>query len=122
MSYEGDMITTETSGAGTDPSSQVDVGLSRSPSGVDTDDNSFDFIVACITPGAENACDAFFCTGIGACTDVSLEIQTDNSGSETTWAIIPDGGCEPVCTGGPYADGMPILINELFCSVFKLRI
>jgi hypothetical protein len=55
MSYEGDMSTTEGTGAGADDGSGVDQGLSRLPNGTDTDDNSADFVLTTTTPGAQNA-------------------------------------------------------------------
>ncbi|MEZ4738205.1 MAG: lamin tail domain-containing protein [Flavobacteriales bacterium] len=54
MSYEGDMSTTEGSGAGSDLGGAVGVSLSRIPNGTDTDDNSMDFVLTCSTPGAAN--------------------------------------------------------------------
>ncbi|MBX2972510.1 MAG: lamin tail domain-containing protein, partial [Flavobacteriales bacterium] len=56
MSYEGDMSTTEGSSAPTDPgnAASVGLGLSRMPDGADTDDNSMDFVLTCLTPGEAN--------------------------------------------------------------------
>jgi hypothetical protein len=54
MSYEGDMSTTEGTGAGADDFAVVGVGLSRLPNGTDTNDNSADFVLTGITPGAAN--------------------------------------------------------------------
>jgi hypothetical protein len=55
LSYEGDVAgVVEGTGAGEDPDNVEAVGLSRFPNGTDTDNNSLDFSLRCITPGAAN--------------------------------------------------------------------
>jgi predicted extracellular nuclease len=59
VSYEGDTGApyTEGSGAGlVDDGANADEGISRCPDGVDTDQNSVDFVLTGITPGSENDC------------------------------------------------------------------
>jgi uncharacterized protein len=58
VSYEGDSGApyTEGSGAGLDDTAGVGEGLSRCPDGSDTDQNSVDFQLREITPGATNSC------------------------------------------------------------------
>jgi len=55
------------------------------------------------------------CVGSTSCTgtEVTLEIQTDANGNETTWEILPAGSSNAVCSGGPYADNS--LIFETCC-------
>ena len=69
MSYEGDMSTTEGTGAGTDPGDEIGVGLSRIPDGVDTNDNSVDFVLACSSPGTANTFDDADSDGTPDCID-----------------------------------------------------
>jgi len=75
MSYEGAMTTTEGNSAPTDNGSNASLGLSRIPNGTDTDDNSVDFVLTCITPGEANG-----------------GVDSDEDGT-------PD--CIDLCPGGP---------------------
>lgn len=51
----------------------------------------------------------------GPCTeDLTLTINTDGAGNETTWAILPVGGGAPLCSGGPYVNNASI---EIDCCV-----
>ncbi|MBK7555943.1 MAG: lamin tail domain-containing protein [Flavobacteriales bacterium] len=62
MSYEGSMSTTEgTAPADIDDGTQPDQGLSRLPDGGDTNDNSADWTMRCISPGASNLSTTQFC-------------------------------------------------------------
>jgi hypothetical protein len=56
LSYGGDSGApyTETAGAGDDDPNEAFFGLSREPDGVDTDDNSVDFLGRCATPSRPN--------------------------------------------------------------------
>jgi len=54
LSYEGSLAPPYTEGTGTVVGDTGSLGLSRSPDGTDTDDNSVDFSLRCITPGASN--------------------------------------------------------------------
>jgi len=57
VSYEGDTGAPYTEGSGTgleDPSSSDNIGISRFPDGIDTDQNNVDFVSSCITPGGPN--------------------------------------------------------------------
>lgn len=57
LSYGGDVPGyTEGTGSVPDDGSRPALGLSRCPNGVDTNDNSSDFSLQIITPGAENVC------------------------------------------------------------------
>lgn len=61
VSYEGDMAgITEGTGAMSDTSNPFE-GLSRYPNGADTNDNSLDFSIRCITPGETNGMQATDC-------------------------------------------------------------
>ncbi len=63
VSYEGDVVGyVETAGAPGDPFTGVGQGLSRSPTSDDTDDNSADFTVRCISAGASNLLTTTGCT------------------------------------------------------------
>ncbi len=64
VSYEGDTAApyTEGSGAGLADSGSIDfVGISRTPDGVDTDQNNVDLSLHCITPGVTNSPDSTNC-------------------------------------------------------------
>jgi hypothetical protein len=56
ISYEGTLagVAEGTGTSAADSNTEADVSLSRSPNGVDTDNNDNDFILACFSPGAEN--------------------------------------------------------------------
>ena len=43
---------------------------------------------------------------------LTLEINPDLDGNQTTWAIVPQGGGAPLCSGGPYAPGSTATIVE----------
>ncbi|RLJ20592.1 nuclease [bacterium endosymbiont of Escarpia laminata] len=64
LSYEGDIAGyTEISGSNlVDPSNAAFLGLSRSPDGIDTNNNNLDFSQACITPGMRNSTQANSCS------------------------------------------------------------
>ncbi len=58
VSYDGDFADhTETAGAPADDGTKPLVGLSRHPDGTDTGNNSADFSLRCVTPGASNNID-----------------------------------------------------------------
>ena len=62
MSYEGTMVTTEgTAPTGIDNGTEPDQGMSRLPNGQDTNDNSADWSMRCISPGASNLSTTQFC-------------------------------------------------------------
>jgi hypothetical protein len=64
VSYEGDTAAPYTEGAGTlaaDDNVTPSLGLSRFPDGQDTNDNSADWSLRCITPGAPNTSSASGC-------------------------------------------------------------
>ena len=69
LSYEGTMSTTEGTGAGADTNDDV-LSLARFPDGIDTQDNSVDFAVLCITPGAANSFSDIDNDGTLDCLDV----------------------------------------------------
>ena len=58
LSYAGNSAAPNIEGAGAaaESSSATDEGLSRCPDGADTDQNSADFVLRVITPGAANSC------------------------------------------------------------------
>ena len=59
----------------------------------------------------------------GGGNNLSLIINTDANGSETTWEIVPAGGSTPVCSGGGYPSNMTSVAN---CNVadgcYELRV
>ncbi len=63
VSYEGVTAApyAEGGGAPADPSGDQNVGLSRLPDGSDSDDNSSDFTIQCVTPGQANSTDDSNC-------------------------------------------------------------
>lgn len=67
VSYEGDCPAPYVEGTGiptalADLNGEEYLGLSRFPDGTDTDDNSADFILRCITPGVANTSDSLPCS------------------------------------------------------------
>lgn len=79
VSYGGDASGyTETAGTVADDGSQAFVGLSRFPDGADSDDNSTDLSLRCITPGGPNALE----DAVG-CFELSIDDVSglENSGS-----------------------------------------
>ncbi|MEM8962615.1 MAG: lamin tail domain-containing protein [Acidobacteriota bacterium] len=85
VSYEGDAIAPYTETAGINPAdlnTMVFFGISRLLDGVDTDDNSADFIQACITPGTANTTDNSSCPDPAA---PPGEIFRDDFESGTTY-------------------------------------
>ncbi len=49
------------------------------------------------------------------CTNVTLEINSDLSGTETTWDITLVGAGSPSCSGGPYVNGFQINATHNCC-------
>ena len=91
MSYEGDMSSTEGTGAGTDPNNTAGASLCRIPDGTDTDDNSVDFVLSCSTPG-----------------EVNTFIDSDSDGTPDCLDVCPDGP-EP---GSPCDDGDDLTADD----------
>ena len=54
-------------------------------------------------------------TPVGGCDNWSLELTTDNAGSETTWEIRNAGTTTVVDAGGPYANNTTV--NEVVCLI-----
>ncbi|MBK9627209.1 MAG: lamin tail domain-containing protein [Flavobacteriales bacterium] len=101
MSYEGDMpSSTEGTGAGTDPGDGIGASLARFPDGVDTDDNSVDFILTCSTPGAANSFP-----------------DADNDGTPDCVDECP-GGPEPgsTCDDGDAQTADDVIQNDCSCA------
>ena len=97
LSYEG-TITGFVEGTGntdSDSNSIPSIGLSRIPDGTDTNDNSVDFIISCITPGAANV----VCSDNEACVD-AIDITPSKFGVNA-WETFVLGGTEslPGCAG-----------------------
>lgn len=49
------------------------------------------------------------------CTDVTMEVNTDLSGSQTTWSIMDPGTLVELCNGGPYSNGSQMNIQQTCC-------
>jgi len=69
LSYEGDAASPWLEGTGVayanaDNNNDVRIGLSRYPDGTDTQNNSADFTLRCITPGAANSSENTNCDGL----------------------------------------------------------
>jgi hypothetical protein len=65
------------------------------------------------------------CVPDGPCFDVTLEINTDLSGSQTSWEIADAALNITLCSGGPYADGFQLNITESCClpeGCYALRV
>ncbi len=96
LSYEGDIAgIVETAGAPSDPGGSSATGLSRITDGTDTDDNSADFVVTCITPGEANV----ICAVNDDCAD-ALNLSSSVWG-EPGWTMHELGQQEslPGCNG-----------------------
>jgi uncharacterized repeat protein (TIGR02543 family) len=82
MSYDGSINTfyTEGTGFGKDSSSEVNVSISRyNPDGKDTNDNSSDFSLRCITPGLANEV-----AEVADCYQLSIDDVSKAEGDSTT--------------------------------------
>lgn len=82
LSYEGSLLG-YVEGTGTsvgDSNTQDGVSLGRFPDGVDTDDNSVDFVLGCSTPGAANIEDPVNC-------DISTAVSSAMDG--TSFTVLP---------------------------------
>lgn len=86
VSYEGDVTGyTETAGAPEDDGTEM--GLSRYPDGQDTDDNSTDFVLACLTPGETNT-DGTKCSDSIVVEDLNLTSVCSDYPNETRgWRV-----------------------------------
>jgi predicted extracellular nuclease len=105
VSYGGDTGApyTEGSGSVTDDSAQVDLGISRSPDGTDTDQNGVDISRRCITPGATNTSASTGCEPVEPGALVVNEIDYDQPGTDgAEFLEIENTGDEPVDLD-PYA-------------------
>lgn len=91
LSYEGDVPGyTETTGtSAVDNDVDTDVSLSRTPNGIDTDNNDNDFQLKCSTPGAINSLDATNCgtlpVELGA-----FEYTIDNGDVLLAWTTLSE--------------------------------
>ncbi|MHC4419825.1 MAG: hypothetical protein ACYS1E_04455, partial [Planctomycetota bacterium] len=69
--------------------------------------------------GASETCSDIACQGGGPCTDpdaiITLEILTDNYGSETTWQLV-EQGVGVVASGGPYPNNTLLTVDVDVCS------
>jgi hypothetical protein len=82
LSYEGDCPSPWIEGTGvtianSDNNNDIRIGLSRLPDGTDTQNNSADFSLRCITPGAANTADNANCDGLPI--GISTITKTENS-------------------------------------------
>jgi predicted extracellular nuclease len=94
---------TEGTGSGTDSSSVAFVSLSRFPDGADTNSNSADVSLRCITPGAANTAAATGCASPAAPVLVVNEIDYDQVGTDASEFIeIKNAGTAAVDLD-PYA-------------------
>ncbi|MEO1625241.1 MAG: hypothetical protein AAFV25_08780 [Bacteroidota bacterium] len=65
-------------------------------------------------PDEEEACPT---TAAPTTSDIRVEIQLDNYGSETTWSLRNSSG-STVASGGPYADSAPNLVTQDYSGPF----
>lgn len=82
ISYEGDCTAPwiETTGiitSNADNNDDIRIGLSRYPDGTDTQNNSTDFSLRCITPGAANIAENSNCDGLP--TGINTNNKTENT-------------------------------------------
>jgi uncharacterized protein YegP (UPF0339 family) len=59
------------------------------------------------------------------CTDVTLELNLDLSGAQTTWEITGAGSPTVLCSGGPYFNGFQVNITANCClpdGCYNLRV
>lgn len=97
VSYEGDIAgVAEGSGSGlADSGSTAFVSISRSPDGIDTDQNNVDFALVCTTPGTPNATSASDCSDPNPPAIVFAEIyQIQGAGSASPFdgdTVITEG-------------------------------
>lgn len=82
LSYEGDCPAPWIEGTGvitanSDNNTDIRIGLSRYPDGTDTQNNSADFSLRCITPGAANIADNTNCDGLP--TGINTNSKTENT-------------------------------------------
>ncbi|HRH69123.1 MAG TPA: lamin tail domain-containing protein, partial [Flavobacteriales bacterium] len=131
MSYEGAMLTTEGTSAGTDPN-PAGLGLSRLPDGTDTNDNGVDFVVTCITPGVTNGGADSDNDGTPDCLDVCPGNPEPGSAcddlDENTGNDVVQGDCScagevidclgevggPALPGTTCIDGNPLTLNDVY--------
>ncbi len=132
MSYGNATIATTEGSSSTTDLSLLGISLSRVPDGVDTDDNGFDFLRACASPGLDNTQsdadnDGTFdcldqCPGGPepgtACDDNDATTADDVIQGDCTCAGtpvdcegVPDG---PAVPGTPCIDGDPFTINDVY--------
>ena len=117
VSYEGDTGPpyTEGSGVGLVDSTQERTGLSRSPDGVDTDQNNIDLSLRCITPGVTNAEANVDCTPVVEEADLIVTL-TDSidpvvAGDEVTYLItVSNEGPDPA-NNVTLVDNLPAGVN-----------
>lgn len=86
VSYEGDTAAPYTEGTGVsaasaDSNSVPDIGLSRDPDGSDTNNNSVDFALRCITPGEVNSSSSSGCAAGASPTPTNTPTPTSTSTS-----------------------------------------
>ncbi|MBL7952327.1 MAG: lamin tail domain-containing protein [Flavobacteriales bacterium] len=130
MSYEGAMASTEGTTAPTDNGNAL--GLSRVPDGTDSNDNSVDFILTCLTPGATNDALDSDDDGTPDCLDVcpagpepgsACDDGDEDTGDDTVQADCSCAGvaidCEGVAggtalPGTPCIDGNPGTLNDTY--------
>jgi len=109
VSYGGDTPGyTETAGTIADNVSLGTVGLSRFPDGQDTNDNSADFILSCISPGLANTSDTD-CDKVTICHSTSAHANPYNSMNPSKSADVQghDGHNGGVYPSVPWGDIIP---------------
>jgi len=109
VSYGGDTPGyTEGVYAGTDNGSLENIGLSRFTDGQDTNDNSADFILSCISPGLANTSDAD-CDKVTVCHSTSAQanpynVMTPSKSADVQGHDDHNGGVYP---SDPWGDIIP---------------
>jgi Lamin Tail Domain len=102
VSYGGDTAGyTESAGAPADSNSSDTYGLSRFPDGSDTDNNSADFILRCITPGETNSAVA----PPNVCnTPPEVDLNGGGTGNDNTADFTENAGAVLIASAGTVTD------------------
>ncbi|MEK7257229.1 MAG: lamin tail domain-containing protein, partial [Bacteroidota bacterium] len=118
LSYEGNAGAPYLEGTGTsafDDNTTPGIGLSRFPNGSDSNDNTADFSIRCITPGAANSASTSGCVAVCNISSVTMgsvsacnSQNTSNPADDTFTADVTVTFANPPATGNLRLTGDPI--------------